>query len=169
MHCWGLRKYKPTFKQCFPVARFLSYSFHTHIHMLPIPRFSSSPFVFLWSQKKKPPPPKTCNVVKFKFAKPKGRWCGEGPLLCKVGLGLWKGGEWEAERSEVWGTEWKKHSANKTEEASSGLAKSLLSFPLFFPNNSCPLIPCYSAVKNKTSLWLSVFLFFPRVGLITGD
>lgn len=56
-----------------------------------------------------------------------------------------------------------------TEEASSGLAKSLLSFHLFSPNNSCPLIPCYSAVKNKTSLWLSVFLFFPRVGLITGD
>lgn len=55
------------------------------------------------------------------------------------------------------------------EEASSALAKSLLSFHPFFPNNSCPLIPCYSAVKNKTSLRLSVFLFFPRVGLITGD
>lgn len=39
-----------------------------------------------------------------------------------------------------------------TEEVSSGLAKSLLSFHLFSPNNSCPLIPCYSAVKNKTSL-----------------
>lgn len=39
-----------------------------------------------------------------------------------------------------------------TEEVSSGLAKSLLSFHLFSPNNSCPLIPRYSAVKNKTSL-----------------
>lgn len=39
-----------------------------------------------------------------------------------------------------------------TEEVSSGLTKSLLSFHLFSPNNSCPLIPCYSAVKNKTSL-----------------
>lgn len=55
------------------------------------------------------------------------------------------------------------------QDASSALAKSLLSFHPFFPNNSCPLIPCYSAVKNKTSLRLSVFLFFPRVGLITGD
>lgn len=54
-------------------------------------------------------------------------------------------------------------------DASSALAKSCLSFHLFFPNNSCPLSPCYSAVKNKTSLRLSVFLFFPRVGLITGD
>lgn len=38
------------------------------------------------------------------------------------------------------------------EDASSARAKSLLSFHPFSPNNSCPLVPCYSAVKNKTSL-----------------
>lgn len=84
----------------------------------------------------------------------------------------WRWAVREPARSEVSemnerNTQTTKQSA--AEDASSALAKSLLSFHPFSPNNSCPLIPCYSTVRNKTSLWLSVFLVFPRVGLITGD
>lgn len=115
-----------------------------------------------------------------------GSWGGPGPWegveggtregwLPLFSLAAWRGGPGLSEgltdlkfwRLNERNTQLTKQCA--TEEVSSGLAKSLLSFHLFSPNNSCPLIPCYSAVKNKTSLWLSVFLFFPRVGLITGD
>lgn len=100
-----------------------------------------------------------------------GKMTGEGSSFLPEAIS-WRWAVREPERSEVSemnerNTQITKQSA--AEDASSALAKSLLSFHPFSPNTSCPLIPCYSAVKNKTSLRLSVFLFFPRVGLITGD
>lgn len=99
----------------------------------------------------------------------RGRWWGKflssrSNILevgCQGSHSIWSSWDW------MKNTQLTKRSA--AQDASSALAKSLLSFHPFFPNNSCPLIPCYSAGKNKTSLRLSVFLFFPRVGLITGD
>ena len=118
-----------------------------------------------------PPAKISCKVL---CSKRRGWWrggCqGKAPFFQKQYL---RGGlsgslqDLKFQRLNERNTQLTKRSA--AEDASSALAKSLLSFYPFFPNNSCPLIPCYSAVKNKTSLRLSVFLFFPRVGLITGD
>lgn len=96
-----------------------------------------------------------CNVVKFKLAK---RERGRSPFPVEVGSAFEKevGGGRERMKDLKFGslnernTQLTKQCA--IEEASSGLAKSLLSFHLFSGNNSCPLIPCYSAVKNKTPL-----------------
>lgn len=146
---------------------------------LPTPPPLHTTFVF-WSQSRAPLAISFSSRLKLRYSvkcygrmlekqMQRGRWRGKflssrSNILevgCQGSHSIWSSWDW------MKNTQLTKRSA--AQDASSALAKSLLSFHPFSPNNSCPLIPCYSAVKNKTSLRLSVFLFFPRVGLITGD